>query len=840
MGITEFIEHTVLRPRLRQRGCLVVYDPERRYKELCVQLMNEKVQLIDASNSSLESRSGALMALRALGANHGKDLDGMVVYVPSAKPMTPEAMQRDPFALYVACGEVFPEDDADEYLNLCLRAKPDHATAIRQLFHANPSPTFAMVDSVGGGISWPQLKVLLGTDSARDILFSLLVPTKLQLDALKSSDAWAQEAKDLFAASFGCTLRTKGKTHSPICDEMWQTLLFSEFAFDLPAELPAKLSDVMRSASEARPLVDDLCDRLRNDNRSRAIYVERAMRVEQDMGLPEACSHLDDLGIRNTFLFEERTFFFKTAAALMADKLDDVRAPLARYRSSVWVSVGESQSQWAVMESALELVEQCDDFDRQLLDNSKTQLALVDFYTSALREVDRAHREFEQAVSGLLLEPGPIADVVAHARSKYRRLSELIQASFMQHLGQGSWPPIGRLANADVFERFVAPHLKHAGTRVAYFHVDALRYELGVSLEKLLAEDAPVSLQAAFAELPTITSVGMASLLPEAGTELRLAFEGGTLVPYLADSIVSTVAQRMDSFRKRFGARFSEMRLGDFVQTKESVPMHVDLLVLRSVEIDSQLENDPQETISLLPKQLSRIRVAVNKLRAQGFNHVVIAADHGFHLNASAEAGDVCMKPAGQWDYVAHDRMMLGLGVTDSHNVVLQSVRLGIRGDFASAAMPKSLAPYSRGLLYFHGGASLQEAVVPVLTLKLEVNKPEPRVVDVTLTYRNGAKRITTRRPVLEVLWSTNDMFELDRTLEILLEAHDAANEVVGEPRGSMVEAASGLIHLQPNVRLQVPLKMSEEFEGKITVKVLNPQTLVAYHAMQLETDYTV
>ena len=40
----------------------------------------------------------------------------------------------------------------------------------------------------------------------------------------------------------------------------------------------------------------------------------------------------------------------------------------------------------------------------------------------------------------------------------------------------------------------------------------ALRYELGVALEHLLAEDGPVTLDAAYAQLPTITSVGMATL----------------------------------------------------------------------------------------------------------------------------------------------------------------------------------------------------------------------------------------------------------------------------------------------------------------------------------------
>jgi len=61
--------------------------------------------------------------------------------------------------------------------------------------------------------------------------------------------------------------------------------------------------------------------------------------------------------------------------------------------------------------------------------------------------------------------------------------------------------------------------------------VDALRYELGVALEKLLSEDGPIELHAAFAQLPTITLVGMASLLPGARTDLSLTMEGENLVP---------------------------------------------------------------------------------------------------------------------------------------------------------------------------------------------------------------------------------------------------------------------------------------------------------------------
>jgi hypothetical protein len=143
----------------------------------------------------------------------------------------------------------------------------------------------------------------------------------------------------------------------------------------------------------------------------------------------------------------------------------------------------------------------------------------------------------------------------------------------------------------------VADRLKESGRKVAYLMVDALRYELGVALEKLLAEDGPVELQAAYAQLPTITLVGMASLLPGARTGLTLSLENDSLVPKLAGAPVGNVPQRMNVLAKRYGDRFAEMPLNDFVRGKPKIAETVDLLVLRSTEIDSQLESNPETTL---------------------------------------------------------------------------------------------------------------------------------------------------------------------------------------------------------------------------------------------------
>lgn len=842
MSLAEFIRESVLRPRLKAAGCLVVYDADQRYREQCFDLAAEKVHVVDAAESSIESREAALLALKEVGQPKAP-LEGVLIYVPAKRPETDEQKQTDPFAVYAECGAVFPQDDGDDYLSLCLRARPDHATEIRQVFAGSPGgPTFAVIDAIGGGVSWPQLRATLKVESGREILVALLAPSTSQAEALKAQEGWAQEARDFLRATLSMSVKTRGKTWTALADELWRYVLFSEFVFDLPVALPETLKGVPHAPTEARPIVEDVCDRLRSDPKSRSIYIERAETVEAELSLAELCGAIEDLGERDTFPFEERTFLRTAIKGITTSDTDATRRVLTRHKSSVWIGKGESQAQWELVRAGLSLVEACEDFERQLPDHARSQADLLDFYLGSLREADRLQREFEQAVGDFLDQHGLMHEVVLQARARYRRLAEKVQGVFVKHVETAGWPPAGRMANADAFDRVVADRLKESGRKVAYLMVDALRYELGVALEKLLAEDGPVELQAAYAQLPTITLVGMASLLPGARANLILALEGDSLLPKLANIPVSNVNQRMEALRKRLGDRFEEMVLNDFVRGKPKIAETVDLLVLRSAEIDSQLESNPETTLGLIPGTLKLIRVALHKLRGMGFKEAVIVTDHGFFLNAQAEAGDVCIKPQGKWVINAHDRMMLGDGASDGHSLVVGAEKIGIRGDFAQAAMPRSMAPYRAGHLYFHGGASLAEAVVPVLVARLDTSgQPELRKVNVELSYKNGAKRITTRVPVIEVMLVSDDIFSQETSVEILLEAQDNKGNVVGEPRpGGDVNPATRTVTLMPGQRKQIALRMEPDFEGKFSVKALNPTTLASYSTLNLETDYTV
>jgi hypothetical protein len=534
MKIHEFIQTQILLPRLHQSGVLVVYDPDQRYRELCLELASDERRVVDASDSSIESRAAAMATLQLLGEKQAP-IKELLVYVPHRAPLDDEQRQRDPLALYAVCGAIFPEGDGDEYLSLCLKAKPDHTTEIRRIFQENPSPSFAVIDAIGGGAGWPNLQAALHIESAREVMFALLALEERQKKALQGQETWLTEAKALLHGALGLNLLTRAKSYGPIADELWRFLLFSEFAFDLPEALPAALTGVPRALPEAQPLVEDLCDLLRNNRRTQALYITRAEEIEAGLGLPDVCRHIADLGVRDTCPFEERSFFTQAVDALKRDNVDKLRQLLDRHTQSIWVGRGENQAQWQILQTAAGLIEACGDADRQLPEAIRTQDALIGFYLAGLREVDRRQREFEQAAGAYVDPSGLLADVIGLARSTYQRLINRVQSAFVRHLEKSGWPPAGRLANADVFDRVVAPRLQESGRRVALLLIDALRYELGVELQKQLAEDGQVELQATFAQLPSITPVGMASLLPGAGQYLRITRKDDGLAPALGD-----------------------------------------------------------------------------------------------------------------------------------------------------------------------------------------------------------------------------------------------------------------------------------------------------------------
>lgn len=836
MAIAEFIKD-YFRKRLEKSFCLVIYDPIGMYKNIVQKMEDDSCRVVDGSKSTILGREKAMDAWRKIAMNKGKQKH-LVIYLPIKKPITDEERQQDPYQIFAIGGSEFPRDDGDTYQTLCHKTAPDLVAQIYELFKVGV-PDFNTIDNlIIGRSNWPTLRTKLKVESATEILTAFLSPAVEQKKALEEDDTWIPEFNEFAKTTLGLNLKTKSHKWNKINEEIWRNVLFSEFVFDLPGELPSELKDVPCAPDVFKDLIYTVCENLRTSEKHQNIYMDIAGKVSAELQLAARMQNVEDFGERDTFSFEERAFLRAFVRASLAGDTEKAVSILNVRKQSIWVKhTSERQVLWTTADRALQLIVVVNDKSERFDSAAKTLASLFSFYCDELRQVDHLHRNLERAVTDAYGELDSLLDLVSTARKSYIQLIEVVQAEFIRLVQKEGWPVSGITRHTEVFEKFVSPWTKER-KKTAYFLVDALRYELGAELEKELSSDFKTKLYAVSAQVPTITSIGMAALMPEANGNIELITEGDNLLPYIKGKKVEMPSDRLDYLRSHYGDRCYMIDLDDLLTKKPTKwPETVDLLIVKTRDIDSIAEVKPVETYRMFPDIIKKLIAGVKKLRGLKFEQAVVATDHGFMLFSEREAGDTVEKPSGNWIKVK-DRCLLGSGSPNQGTIVFKRQEVGIKGNFENYAVPKTFASFVKGQLYYHAGLSLQECVLPVITVELSPGIEEkPRIIDLHLSYKGGATNvITTRRPMIEIALYQTEMF--DEELEFQLEAYDK-KKVIGEVGTSnYVNPATNLVKIRPGEAIKVPLKMDEDFQGSFEVRASDPVTGLHYATLKLKTDY--
>src|SRR5690606_1748118 len=158
--------------------------------------------------------------------------------------------------------------------------------------------------------------------------------------------------------------------------------------------------------------------------------------------------------------------------------------------------------------------------------------AIFQYYANELWQVDQAHRSFEKSVKEALSVNDNLGMLIEHTRKKYFGFWTKLQKSYQQLIQDNGWHFDKTLRNSRLFDKTIAPLLKN-GERIAYFMVDALRFELGKELARQLDQRFEVRLTPCVAFVPTVTRYAMAALLPGAERSLELKVNGKSLEPFL-------------------------------------------------------------------------------------------------------------------------------------------------------------------------------------------------------------------------------------------------------------------------------------------------------------------
>ena len=313
--------------------------------------------------------------------------------------------------------------------------------------------------------------------------------------------------------------------------------------------------------------------------------------------------------------------------------------------------------------------------------------------------------------------PGALVSIRARLQRASLRLLDSVNSAFSESLAQSGLNLELPHAGDVIRER-----VEQASTRtpVAILVLDACRYELGCSLAALLNEGEPATraeVTAAVAPLPSITALGMAFALPGTAAQISTRIESGIWV-VTAEGFagnLSQAAQRRDWVRQRYKLKDRAILSVDDVLNQASEPLNAKalgrLVFIFGAELDSD-GHDGRLKIAGRGYHLDRYAKVVRKLRSAGYPLILVVTDHGF-FHWRPEKDEVQQKPAGELQWVSR-RAVVGQGLRSGSDLHLR-----VTGSDLECMVPRSVNAYQTygGLGYFHGGATLQELVIPVVTI---------------------------------------------------------------------------------------------------------------------------
>src|SRR5690606_20631219 len=145
------------------------------------------------------------------------------------------------------------------------------------------------------------------------------------------------------------------------------------------------------------------------------------------------------------------------------------------------------------------------------------------------------------------------------------------------------------------------------------------------------------------------------------------------------------------------------------------------VVLVRSQEIDHAGENGfTYQARQVMDTVIDNLARALGKLARAGIEHAVVSADHG-HLFFATDRDESMRTDAPGGDTVElHRRCWLGRGgATSAGCVRVAASQLGYASDL-ELVFPAATGVFKAGgdLAFHHGGPSLQEMVIPVLTVR--------------------------------------------------------------------------------------------------------------------------
>jgi uncharacterized protein (TIGR02687 family) len=295
---------------------------------------------------------------------------------------------------------------------------------------------------------------------------------------------------------------------------------------------------------------------------------------------------------------------------------------------------------------------------------------------------------------------------------------------------------------SEFWKKEISPYLE-ANKKIFVIISDALRYEIGSELmSQIRQEDRyEAELGACLGVLPSYTQLGMAALLPH--KQISITPDASVEV----DGISSKGSEyRRKILNLHTKDRALLLKASDVLSKNadESKKLYrdYDVIYVYQNRIDALGDDLTTESqvFEAVESAIVEIIEILRKLTSGNANNIVITADHGFLYQHRALADSDFLSDSDVSGNVLyrHRRFILGTGLKSNSALMhFSSKQLGLHGNI-EVMLPLANQRMKRqgsGSRYVHGGASLQEIVVPIIRVnKKRVSDVEFVEVDILST----------------------------------------------------------------------------------------------------------
>lgn len=809
---------------VRRHGIVVWLDQAGTYSEFVNRL--QALRAAGALPYQVQSFRGSHLALMMAldGVAAGTEKAPLVIHLPG---FTEETVRQTPlFELYAAGVRYRKALDTLVTEAASGHVRPDQIDS----FRAQPGMTLAgadawlsaLLDGAEGGIG-AQLRAMSPTAVLDDLLTGGIIAGRIgEFDA---EDAlWERFAASIGLPSFwrDATLPPSQPRAGDVAFAAASWALCVEYTDDLKR---APASDHLASAAALpRPVIDACCAVAAHLREHHAGFYQRTADETEALLADEVeQAQAEDLGAIDTFRFEEDKVLKAALAALGRAAYDqaagwaDPRVEPASADTSFWLRDDPArQSAWQLVREAARLGREIARAGMRIGVDVRADGAIeaaIAVYAERGAAVDQAHRLLEQRRVALLYPLLPEFETLRARldgmRRAWREWADAWAREFNALCTARGFLPGASHQQRTLFDEVVRPLAQEPGA-TAYFVVDALRFEMGEELYRQM-EGTPATtaaLRPRLAELPTVTEVGMNVLAPVSRNgrlQVSLAGDTGGIQGFQTGEFrVCDPETRKRAMHDRVGGAtcpwftLEEVVSRDTASLKRSVSQ-ARLVVVHSREIDEAGEKGIGPAVFDLA--LQKLRAAWRVLREAGVRRFVFTADHGFLLldddAAAAQAHGRRIDPQRR-------HVFSPVAADHAGEVRVALADLKYEGTGTSVIFPESTAVFETGrraVNFAHGGNSLQERVIPVLTVvhRTAVGGSGIRY-GVTAEAREGVAGMHCIEARVEVLAQQSLDFGSPQEVELAVRVPDAEDVQVelcqarGRARiaGSTIVAAVG------------------------------------------------